>query len=76
VNVAYEGKALESGETCYWKIRAWDKDDKPGAWSDAATFEMGLLEKDDWNGVWIGAKEDISASTTSDRTSPVGQNFA
>lgn len=61
VNVAYAGKALESGEICYWKIRAWDKDGNPGVWSDAAIFEMGLLEDDEWKGVWIAAKGDISA---------------
>lgn len=61
VNVAYEGEHLLSGETCYWKVRAWDKDGKPGPWSDTATFEMGLLEDDDWKGVWIGAKNNISA---------------
>jgi len=61
VNVAYAGKALGSGETCYWKIRAWDKDGNAGAWSDAATFDMGLLQDDDWKGEWIAAKEDISS---------------
>lgn len=61
VNVAYDGKALESSETCYWKIRAWDKDSNPGPWSDAATFEMGLLEDDDWKGSWVAAKADISS---------------
>jgi len=61
VNVAYKGKNLSSGETCYWKMRAWDKDDSPGAWSSAATFEMSLLKSDDWKGVWVGTKKGISA---------------
>lgn len=59
--VVYKGKNLSSGETCYWKVRVWDKNDNPSQWSDVATFEMGLLESDDRAGVWIGAKEDISA---------------
>ena len=62
VNIAYEGESLGSGETCYWKVRVWDKNSNPSLWSDPATFEMGLLEKDDWEGVWIGAKDkNISA---------------
>ena len=60
-NVAYEGEELESGETCYWKVRAWDLDNNPGPWSDVAAFEMGLLKDDDWSGMWIGAEKDISA---------------
>ncbi len=61
VNVAYQGKTLVSGEKCYWKVRVWDKDDNPGSCSTPATFEMGLLHNDDWQGVWIGAKKNISA---------------
>ena len=61
VNVAYEGRELASGEKCYWKVRVWDKDEKASAYSIPATFQMGLLKKSDWQGVWIGAKKNISA---------------
>ena len=54
VNVAYEGSELASGETCWWKVRVWDKDGKVSAWSPPATFEMGLLKGGDWEGRWIG----------------------
>ncbi len=54
VNVAYEGKALISGERCWWKVRAWGKDGKIGVYSSQATFEMGLLEQGDWKAKWIG----------------------
>jgi len=62
VNVAYKGKALASGEKCYWKVRVWpalskvegDKAGAPSPWSKPATFEMGLLKKADWKGQWIG----------------------
>jgi len=33
----------------------WDKDGKSSAWSEPATFEMGLLRDKDWQGKWIGA---------------------
>ncbi|MBW2084219.1 MAG: alpha-L-rhamnosidase N-terminal domain-containing protein, partial [Deltaproteobacteria bacterium] len=58
---AYKGRALASGEKCYWKVRVWDNDDNPSPYSDMATFEMGLLKGSDWRGKWIGAKEGISS---------------
>ena len=61
VNVAYEGSELTSGEKLYWKVRCWDGDDRAGAYSATATFEMGLLEESDWEGEWIGTDASISA---------------
>ncbi len=54
VSIEYAGKALTSAECCFWKVRCWDKDGQPSAWSYIATFEMGLLEPSDWQGKWIG----------------------
>ena len=61
VNVPYAGRALGSGERCWWRVRTWDPEDRAGAWSEAAWFEMGLLEADDWQGTWIAAQRGISA---------------
>ena len=61
VNVPYAGRALGSGERCWWRVRTWDPEDRAGAWSEAAWFEMGLLEADDWRGTWIAAQRGISA---------------
>jgi len=52
--VAYAGKALESGRRYYWKVRAWDKGGAASAYSQPAWFEMGLLAPSDWKGQWIG----------------------
>src|ERR1017187_8555237 len=54
VNIAYSGKALTSGEQCFWKVRVWDKNGKASDWSATARWSMGLLEKSDWQGKWIG----------------------
>jgi alpha-L-rhamnosidase len=54
VNLAYSGKPLASGMQCYWKVRIWDKHGKPSAWSEPATWSMGLLAPEDWQGKWIG----------------------
>lgn len=53
VNVSYAGKALESGKTYYWKVRAWDKAGAASPWSAVARFGTGLLDKGDWKGKWI-----------------------
>lgn len=34
-----------------WRIRLWDENDQPGAWSEAV-FETGLPFAD-WQGVWV-----------------------
>ena len=61
VNIVYEGKALSSSETCFWKIRVWDKKGQPWTYSKPATFGMGLLKASDWQGKWIRADKDISS---------------
>jgi alpha-L-rhamnosidase len=54
IQIVYGGKALSSGEAVWWKVRVWDNDFKPSAWSDAAHWSMGLLAASDWKGKWIG----------------------
>ena len=36
VNVVYAGRPLASRQQCYWKIHAWDKDDR-ASWSEPAS---------------------------------------
>jgi alpha-L-rhamnosidase len=50
----YEGKPLASGQECFWKVRAWDAEGKPGPWSEPARWSMGLLAAGDWHARWIG----------------------
>lgn len=52
--VEFGGKALISRAVCYWKVRSWDKNGQIGAWSAPAKWEMGLLNKSDWQAEWIG----------------------
>ena len=47
------GGALESRSAVRFKIRLWDENGNEGEWSDENTFEMGLLEKTDWQAKWI-----------------------
>lgn len=52
--VEYAGSPLESGTPCYWKVRVWDENDAPTAWSLPAQFTIGLLAANDWKGRWTG----------------------
>jgi alpha-L-rhamnosidase len=56
--VEYAGKELKSGQICFWKVRSWDKNGLAGPWSSVASWEMGLLDKKDWKGDWIGLNLD------------------
>ena len=39
--IQYQGIALEqNGQTFYWRIRLWDSNDTPSAWSSTASFRM------------------------------------
>jgi alpha-L-rhamnosidase len=52
-NIAYGGRPLLSGKTYYWRVRAWDREGKPSAWSSPSSWTMGLLRPADWQGKWI-----------------------
>ena len=56
VHVVYGGKPLHPGQRVYWKLRAWDRDDRPSAYSAAAWWEMGMLTPADWRAAWITRK--------------------
>lgn len=53
--IAYDGKALGSRTRAWWKVRVWDKDDAPSAWSEPAWWETGLLQQSDWQAKWIAS---------------------
>lgn len=52
-NVVYEGLPLQSGTRYYFKVRSWDKNDEPSAWSEPGWWEMGLLNPTDWQAEWV-----------------------
>jgi len=54
VLVPWGGKASGSRAQVFWQVRVWDKDGVPTAWSDAASFELGLLDPtNEWKGQWV-----------------------
>lgn len=54
IQIAYEGKALESGRAYYWRVRYWDQKGTPSPYSTVAYFSMGILSRSEWRGTWIG----------------------
>jgi alpha-L-rhamnosidase len=57
--ITYAGKKLTAGQTCHWKVRCWDADDKQSAWSKPATWEVAPLTRADWCGAkWIDDGKD------------------
>ena len=54
VGIVYGGKNLASGDRCHWRVRVWDQDGEPSAWSEPALWTMGLLDPAAWQANWIG----------------------
>lgn len=55
VLVEYEGTYLKSGDRACWTVTVWDENDEATDASETAFWEMGLRERSEWKGEWIGA---------------------
>ncbi len=53
-HVRYAGMPLISGQKVFWKVTVWDNAGDQ-AESESAWWEIGLLNRVDWQGQWIGA---------------------
>jgi len=60
----YQGAPLGSRQAGYWKVRVWDERGTASPWSAPATFEMGLLDRSEWHGQWIGLGGENSAGVS------------
>lgn len=62
--VAYAGKPLTPHLDCSWKVRIWDQDGKPSAWSKPARWSMGPMGDEGWaKAKWIRLPADVTTST-------------
>lgn len=58
IQVYYKGKELSPGQTYFWKVRIWDHDTKPTAWSENQNFTTGIFKEEHWqNARWIGLED-------------------
>jgi alpha-L-rhamnosidase len=60
IQVSYGGRPLTSRQKLYWKVMVWDEKNQPSAWSQTASWSMGLLQTADWKAKWIGSMEDLN----------------
>ncbi len=58
INVKYDGKPMQPKMECYWKVKVWDKEGNPSAWSEPAKWSMGLID-DEWKADWIGLNKPV-----------------
>lgn len=55
VMVPYQGKTLTSRSLCYWRVRVWDSKKQVSSWSPVARFGVGILDKLQMQGDYIGS---------------------
>ena len=55
VMVPYQGKTLTSRSLCYWRVRVWDSKKQVSPWSPVARFGVGILDKSQMQGDYIGS---------------------
>lgn len=60
-HIEYSGRSLGSGERCFWNVSVRNARGDWRSSDEAACFEMGLLNEEDWKGGWIKADDHISS---------------
>lgn len=53
----YQGVALKARQRCFWRVKVWDGAGRASDWSDAAAWEMGLLDETAWFGDWLAVED-------------------
>lgn len=61
--IPYDGRPLNSGESCWWKVQVTDEKGRKLPWSAPARWTMGLLETKDWTADWIGTHAPSTSKT-------------
>lgn len=59
VHISYKGTRLKSRMRCFWKVKVWTNQYET-TWSEPASWSMGLLHYNDWEGRWIGLDRSFS----------------
>ena len=54
VNIEYDGEELIAGIQAYWRVKVWDHNGMPSAWSDVSRFGIGYVEGNELPGEYIG----------------------
>lgn len=59
IQIEYAGEPLQSYMHCSWKVRVWNKDGQPSAWSKPAFWSMGILDPAEWSAKWLAYTKDL-----------------
>lgn len=59
VLIEYAGKPLKSRQQAWWKVQALDAKGEAAISPRTGKFEIGLLNKSDWKGNWIGLADAV-----------------
>ena len=51
--VVYDGKQLKPFQKYYWLLKVWDKNNQKIINEKLASFEMGMMDINNWKGSWI-----------------------
>ena len=64
VMIPYGGKALSPRSLCYWRVRIWNDKGETSSWSNIARFGVGILDRKDLQGSFIGLSADAGNTHT------------
>lgn len=73
-HIKWAGEKLRSRTRVIWKVKLWDENNSEGEWSDEAFFEIGLLNKTDWQAKWITGNYNPDRSVA-DKKKKIGKSF-
>ena len=62
-NISYNGDALQSDTTYFWRVKWWDKNNNESEFSDISFFGTALLQSSDWKAHWISKEEFIDKNS-------------
>jgi alpha-L-rhamnosidase len=71
LGVPYAGRPLAALQRCFWKVRVWDGAGRPSAWSEPASWDMGLPAPTDWTGRWIADPATTATTAPAARPLPI-----
>ena len=60
-HVLYDGPPLRSRRRYWWQVQVWDQNGTPLRFSEPARWEMGLLDRSDWQAAWIASSQAAEA---------------
>ncbi len=69
IHIEYGGADLKSHQRVYWQVRVSDQKGRISPWSEAAFWEMGLLQPSDWTARWI--QPDLPEDTKQSQPAPM-----